>query len=88
MNKKVLIITGIAVTIIAIIFGMLMIKIIMEHGKCIDDPFKYSAIKLKQSGGDYFCSCKSLNSELLDFNFNESGIQIMDSDITGLKLIK
>lgn len=54
-----------------------MFKMIQENGECIDDPFSYSATKLKESGGNYLCSCNSLDPELLDFSFSEEGINII-----------
>ena len=60
----------------ALAFFIIMVKMIQESGECIDSPFQYSAKKLKESGGDYICSCDSLDPELLDFAFNEDGIEI------------
>ncbi len=68
----------IAITIIlAIAFIITLIVLIIENGKCVDDPFRYSAIKLKESGGNYACSCKSLDMNLADFSFSEDGIEIV-----------
>ena len=69
-----------------------MVKMIQKNGECIDNPFKYSATKLKESGGNYICSCQSLDPELLDFSFNEEGIKIIkplaydDIDLSKIKL--
>ncbi len=76
MKKKLLILI-IITTILFIAFVGVMFKMIMENGECIDNPFKYSAVKLNESGGDYLCSCKSLTPELLDFSFDENGIEII-----------
>jgi len=57
-----------------------MVKIIRENNKCVSNPFKYSSIKLKNSGGNYDCSCRSLNQKLLDFSFNENGVKIIKSN--------
>ncbi len=81
MKPKVRLYITIAITlIIAFVFVGLIIKMIKENGKCIDDPFRYSAIKLKESGGSYDCFCASLNPHLLDFSFDEEGIKIMNSN--------
>ena len=53
-----------------------MFYMITENGKCIDNPFGYSATKLRESGGVYNCYCDSLSPELLDFSFDENGITI------------
>ena len=76
MNKK-LLIAIIFTSIMFLVFVGLMVKMIQENGECIDDPFRYSATKLKESGGFYSCSCNSLSPELLDFSFNENGIKII-----------
>lgn len=69
----------IAITIIlTLAFIGIMVKMILENSKCVDNPFKYSAIKLNKSGGNYLCSCKSLDPNLLDFSFNEEGIKIIE----------
>ena len=78
-NKK-LIIAVIFTSIVAIAFFFLMFKMIQENGECLDNPFTYSAKKLKESGGDYLCSCQSLTPELLDFSFSEEGIKIIKSN--------
>jgi len=75
MNKKIIILI-IITSILAIAFMGIMIKMIKENGQCLDDPFTYSAKKLKESGGNYYCSCQSLDPELLDFSFSEEGIKI------------
>ena len=58
------------------IFMGIMIKMIIENGQCIDNPFKYSAERLKEAGGIYMCSCESLDPELLSFTFDTDGIKI------------
>ena len=81
MNKykrNLLIVVGVTI-ILFIAFAGLMVKMIKENGECIDNPFRYSATKLKESGGNYICSCSSLDPELLDFSFNEEGISIIKS---------
>ncbi len=75
-KRNLLIVAGITI-ILFIAFAGLMFKMIQENGECIDNPFKYSATKLKESGGNYLCSCSSLDPELLDFSFNEEGINII-----------
>jgi hypothetical protein len=75
MNKK-LLIAIIITSIIALSFIGVMFKMIQENGECIDDPFRYSATKLKESGGNYHCFCNSFDPELLDFYFDENGITI------------
>lgn len=79
-NKSKLYLTIIITLILTFAFVGIMIKMIMENGKCVDDPFRYSAIKLKESGGNYACSCTSLDENLLDFSFSEEGIEIMNSN--------
>ena len=76
MKKKLFIIIIITVILFLAFVGV-MFKMIIENGKCVDNPFKYSAIKLKESGGNYLCSCQSLDPELLDFSFNGNGIEII-----------
>lgn len=67
-----------AITIIAtLIFFSVVTKMLVENGQCADDPFRYSARKLSESGGNYLCSCASLDPELLDFSFDEEGINIL-----------
>ena len=57
-----------------------MVNMIKENGKCVDDPFRYSAQRLKESGGTYACYCNSLDQELLDFSFSaEEGIKIQEN---------
>ena len=80
--KTRLTLTIIITIILAIAFVVVLILMIIENGKCIDDPFRYSAIKLKESGGDYACSCKSLNPKLADFSFSEEGIEIAETIYT------
>lgn len=76
--KKALKIIIIITVILALAFFGVMFKMIQENGECIDKPFEYSASRLGESGGDYYCSCRALNPELLDFSFNETGIQIIE----------
>ena len=76
-SKNRLYLTILITIILAIAFLGVMVKMIKENGKCADDPFRYSAIKLKESGGNYACYCKSLDQNLLDFSFSEDGIEIM-----------
>lgn len=61
-------------------FVIVMVMMIKENGKCVDDPFGYSAMRLKESGGNYLCSCESLDPELLDFSFSEDGIRILSAN--------
>jgi len=75
-KRNLLIVAGITI-ILFIAFVGLMIFMIKENGECIDDPFKYSATKLKESGGFYSCYCESLDPTLLDFSFDERGINII-----------
>jgi len=59
-------------------FVIVMVSMIKENSECVDNPFQYSAKKLKESGGNYYCYCRSLNISLLDFTFNEEkGIEII-----------
>jgi len=77
--KRKLLIIGAVVIILFIAFAGVMVKMIVENGKCIDDPFRYAAQKLKDSGGNYACSCSSLDPELLDFSFSaDEGIKIIN----------
>ena len=76
MKKKLLILI-IITTILFLAFIGIMFKMITENGKCIDNPFGYSATKLRESGGYYNCYCDSLSPELLDFSFDENGITII-----------
>jgi len=78
MKPKTRLTLTIAITIILVIaFIVTLVMLIIENGQCVDDPFRYSAIKLKESGGNYACSCKSLDSNLADFSFSEEGIEII-----------
>jgi len=79
LKKRLLIIGGIVI-VLFLAFAGVMVKMIIENGKCVDDPFRYSAQKLKDSGGNYMCSCKSLDPELLDFSFSEEGIKIISPE--------
>lgn len=74
-KKKLYLAVGITL-IIALTFGSLVTKMLIENGKCVDDPFGYSAQRLEESGGFYMCGCQSLDPELLDFSFNSDGIVI------------
>ncbi len=79
MNTKLRFI--IIITLASLIaFVILMVFMIKENGKCIDRPFEYSAKKLNESGGNYACSCVSLDPKLLDFTFNENGIEILTAN--------
>jgi len=75
--KNKLYLSIIITSIIAICFISLMVNMISKNGECIDNPFKYSAIRLNESGGNYLCSCRSLDPGLFDFSFNETGITII-----------
>ena len=73
--------------ILAIGFIILMLTMIKQNGECIDNPFQYSAKRLNESGGNYYCSCQALTMDLYDFSFNETGIQIIRPiDISSLDL--
>lgn len=79
MNKNLKIL--IALTSICLIaFLVVMVIMIRENGKCIDHPFEYSAMRLRESGGNYACSCSSLDIRLADFSFDEDGIKILESN--------
>lgn len=68
----------VALTSICLIaFLAVMIMMIKENGQCVDHPFEYSAMRLKESGGNYACSCSSLDAYLADFTFDEDGIEIL-----------
>lgn len=84
IKKKLIIIITITL-VLAIAFMGVMVKMISENGKCVDDPFGYSATRLKDSGGNYSCSCQSLDQELLDFRFSEEGIEIITPDDFNIK---
>lgn len=76
--KRKVIFIAIFVVIMFLSFAGIMVKMIVENGKCIDDPFRYAAQRLADSGGNYACSCNSLDPELLDFSFSaEEGIKIL-----------
>lgn len=75
-NKKKIIILSVVVLVLIMAFALVMVKLIVENGKCVDDPFRYAAQKLENSGGNYACSCSSLDPELLDFSFSTEGIKI------------
>lgn len=76
-QKKLIILVSITFLII-LAFTFVMVKMISENNQCVDSPFKYSAIRLNESGGNYNCRCNSLDPELLDFVFNEEGIKIIN----------
>lgn len=77
--RKRIIFLSIIVIILFLGFLSVMVKMIIENGKCVDDPFRYAAVKLNQSGGNYDCVCNSLDPELLDFRFSaERGIEIIN----------
>lgn len=82
MEKKLkyrIIFFSIIVIVSLIGFIILMVNMIKEHGECIDDPFRYAAQRLKESGGHYSCYCESLSQNLLDFTFSaEEGIKIKE----------
>lgn len=74
-KKKLYLAIGITL-ILALVFVGTMTKMIIENGKCVDDPFGYSAQRLEESGGMYMCGCQSFDPELLDFTFDSNGITI------------
>lgn len=78
-KKKLQLAVGITL-IVALAFGGIVTNMLIENGKCVDDPFRYSAQKLEESGGMYMCGCSSLDPELLDFSFNSDGIVIEEPD--------
>jgi len=76
--KKRIILISVFVLIMFFSFMFVMVKMIKENGKCVDDPFRYAAQKLNDSGGNYACYCNSLDPKLLDFTFSaEEGITII-----------
>ncbi len=79
-QKKKLLIAGLITITLLIAFLGVVIKMIGENGECLDSPFTYSAKKLNESGGNYLCSCQSLDPGLLDFKFDEKGIEIITSN--------
>ena len=74
-KKKLYLAIGITLLVI-LTFAGTMVKMIIENGKCVDNPFGYSAQRLEESGGMYSCSCSSLDPGLLDFSFDSDGIHI------------
>lgn len=77
--KRKVIFIALFVVIMFLAFAGIMVKMIIENGKCVDDPFRYAAQRLNDSGGNYACSCNSLDPELLDFKFSaEKGIEIIN----------
>lgn len=78
MKRKIkIILLSILVAAIVIAFAVVMVLMIKENGKCVDKPFEYASMRLKQGGGNYTCYCVSNDPKLLDFTFNESGITIL-----------
>lgn len=77
-RRKVILIS-VFVVVMFLGFAGVMVKMIIENGKCVDDPFRYAAQKLNDSGGSYSCRCTSLDPKLLDFEFSaENGIEIIN----------
>ncbi len=62
--------------VLAVAFVSLMTFIIKQNTQCLDHPFEYAAERLNKSGGNYACSCQSLDPELLSFTFDQNGINI------------
>ena len=62
---------------ISLILGAFSFLAITENNNCVSDPFRYTGEKLKEAGGNYFCSCNSLSADLLDFTFDENGTHIV-----------
>lgn len=79
MKKKLKILMAFT-SVCLIAFLIVMVMMIKENGECVDNPFGYSAMRLKESGGNYYCSCSSLDTNLLDFTFNEEGIKIIQEE--------
>ncbi len=77
-KKNLFIAIGLTV-IITLAFAGVVAKMLIENGKCVDDPFGYSAQRLEESGGMYMCGCSSLDPELLDFSFDSDGITIEET---------
>lgn len=80
-NKHKIYIIVIITLILTFAFIFVMFKMILENGECIDRPFEYAAMRLKESGGNYYCSCGSLDPKLLGFYFNEDGIEIIEEEV-------
>lgn len=78
-NKKKIYLIAAITLILALAFVGVMIKMILENSKCVDDPFGYSAMRLKESGGEYLCGCQGMGN-FLDFSFNEDGIKIIPQE--------
>ncbi len=75
MNKRTKII--IALVFVAICFlGFIFVitKMIDKNSECIGNPFVYSAKALKKAGGDFSCSCDSMDIDYINFYFNETGV--------------
>lgn len=77
LKKRLLIVGGITLIIALAFFGVI-VKMLIENGKCVDDPFGYSAQRLEESGGMYSCYCDSYDPKLLDFSFDKNGIKIIE----------
>ena len=90
-QKRKIVGLGIIVLVLFLCFVAVMVKMIIENGECVDDPFRYSAIRLEESGGNYYCKCQSLDPSLLDFSFSLEGIKIInpvDYDNLGIISLK
>ncbi len=74
-KKKLYLAIGITVVLVLAFVGTTT-KMLIENGKCVDNPFGYSAQRLEKSGGMYMCGCTSLDPKLLSFSFNSDGITI------------
>jgi len=71
--KIIIVITAICM----ILLGLLMGKMIIENGKCMDDPFRYSARQLSKQAGYWSCTCNPSNISYAPFSFDEEGIKII-----------
>lgn len=76
--KNNLIYISLFVFLVMLAFAFVMVFMIKENNQCLEDPFKYSAIKLNESGGQYTCKCTALTPDLLDFSFDTEGIKIIN----------
>lgn len=84
MRQKTKLALAVTITLIlAIVFLTVIVTMIKENGQCVDSPFEYSAKRLSDSGGNYLCSCRSLDPKLLDFTFDEEGIKIIKREQLG-----
>ncbi len=75
MNQKkkiTILIIGVVICIMG--FILLMAFMVKQNKECIDSPLVFSAKKIKQAGGNYWCSCQSLDQRLNNFYFNETGV--------------